>query len=200
MALTEGTSPALLACGRDPAVVWEHADHGRLDRHESGCRYCQTVAADAAVLHAAVVELAAEPLEPPAALVERVMSVVRAELRRDYLPLPAAHGPAQVEHGSAAAVLRRAVDQMPGVRLRSCRISVPEPDDRAPSGWPGATVRLTASMQFGADLASTAARVRQMIVTAADRLLGLPVGRVDIDIVDVHQPSSPPASGEGIRG
>lgn len=206
----EAATPRL-ACGRDAAGVWEDAETGSLDDHEQTCPYCQTVVADAAVLDAATVELAAEPIDPPATLVDRVMSVVRAELRRDYLPLPARHGPARIERGSAAAVLRHATDQMPGVRAHSCRITLPErpegdeqtdqhpgtPAEQAdqhpgtPAEQAAAVVRISVAMAFGADMPSTAARVQQLILAAADRLLGLPVDRVDVVVVDVFDPTQP---------
>jgi len=94
VAMNTALSTPRLACGRDAARVWEDAETGRLDAHEHRCPHCQAVAADAVVLHASTAELAAEPIEPPPALVDRVMSMVRTELRHDYLPLPARHGPA----------------------------------------------------------------------------------------------------------
>lgn len=196
MAMNTALSTPRLACGRDAAAVWEDAETGRLDAHELRCPHCQAVATDAAVLHASTAELAAEPIEPPPALVDRVMSMVRTELRHDYLPLPTRPGPARIEHRSAAAVLRHAVDQMPGVRARSCRITMPdrvEVDGAARhddfGGDPGTVVGISVAMAFGADLPTTAARVQQLILAASDRLLGLPVDQVNVTVVDVFDPT-----------
>ena len=197
MAMNTALSTPRLACGRDAAGVWEDAETGRLDAHEHRCPHCQAVTADAVVLHASTAELAAEPIEPPPALVDRVMSMVRTELRHDYLPLPARHGPARIEHRSAAAVLRHAVDQMPGVRARSCRITMPDRvevdgaagHDDSGGDPPGTVVAVSVAMAFGADLPTTAARVQQLILAAADRLLGLPVDRVNVTVVDVFDPT-----------
>jgi len=197
MAMNTALSTPRLACGRDAAAVWEDAETGRLDAHAHRCPHCQAVAADAAALHASTVELAAEPIEPPPALVDRVMSMVRTELRHDYLPLPTRHGPARIEHRPATAVLRHAVDQMPGVRARSCRITTPDRGEQDGSAGhddgdvdpPDTVVAISVAVAFGADLPTTAARVQQLILTAADRLLGLPVDRVNVTVVDVFEPT-----------
>jgi len=187
-----------LPCGRPAARVWERAATGRLDAHERTCQYCQAVVTDQALLARAARELTADPQEPPPGLLERVMSMVRAELQHDYLPLPARHGPARVEHGPAASVLRHAVDQMAGVRARSCRIVLadeqpnprpPKDGGPAPGQPPGALVRLSVAVVFGADLLSVAARAQQMVLAAAEQLLGLPVEAVDVEVVDVFPPA-----------
>jgi len=195
-----------LPCGRPAARVWERAATGRLDAHERTCQYCQAVVTDQVLLARAARELTTDPQEPPPGLLERVMSMVRAELQHDYLPLPARHGPARVEHGPAASVLRHAVDQMAGVRARSCRISLadeqpnPRPHNdggpapgQPPGQPPGALVRLSVAVVFGADLLSVAARAQQIVLAAAEQLLGLPVEAVDVEVVDVF----PPAGADG---
>jgi hypothetical protein len=202
MALNDNTTAERLACGREAAEVWDDAEADRLDEHERSCPYCQAVVGDAAGLAADAAGLAAEPIEPPAGLLERVMSVVHAELRSDYLPLPSREGPARLDRAAAAAVLRQAADQMTGVWARSCRITPPgqhppatlEDEQEAPelgaaTGQPaGAVVAISITVVFGADLPSAAARVQQLVATAAERLLGLPVERVDVTVVDVFEP------------
>lgn len=181
MAVNEEGTPPPLACGRDPAEVWDHATAGRLDAHARGCPYCTAAAADALALHQVVHRMAAQPVEPPPSVLERVMGAVRAELRvSDVLPLPSPHGPAGIARVAAAAVLRRAVDEMDGMRARSCRI---EHDPAGDGG--GAVVAVTVAARFGVDLASATARVRQMVLAAADEVLGVPVAAVDIEVVDV---------------
>lgn len=183
----------LLACGRDAAAVWEHAEATRLDVHERGCPHCQAVVADQRQLVAAIATLSAEALEPPPSLLERVMSAVVAELRpRGYLPLPTREGGARIELVTATAVLRHAVDQMPGVRARNCRIEAPEDEGREGEGMPAVpampAVRMSVAARFGTDLVSAAARVRQMVLAAAQEVLGVPVARVDVDVIDVYEP------------
>jgi hypothetical protein len=210
MALNDNATLDRLACGRNAATVWDDAETGHLDEHERTCPYCQAVAADADRLAHDAAWLAAEPIEPPASLLDRVMSVVHAELRSDYLPLPSREGPARLDRAAAAAVLRQAADAMTGVRARSCQITSPgqhppptpeeekeDPELGAATGEPsGAVVAISITVVFGADLPSTAARVQQLVATAADRLLGLPVDRVDVTVVDIFEPTTSPDEDE----
>ncbi|GAY12141.1 Asp23/Gls24 family envelope stress response protein [Pseudonocardia sp. N23] len=186
---TRGTDPVdtgpveLLACGRDAAEVWDHAAAGTLDEHERDCPHCGAAAADARGLEEMVGHLAGQSLVPPETVVDRVVGAVLAELRpRDLIPLDSPHGPAALDAAAAAAVLRGVVDAMAGMRARSCRITRPS----APGGAPGpAEVAMTVTARFGVDLASTTARVRQMVLAAGEQALGVPVARVDIEVVDV---------------
>jgi hypothetical protein len=215
MALNDNATAERLACGRDAAAVWDDTEAGRLDEHERGCPYCQAVTVDAAGLAADAAGLAAEDIEPPPSLLERVMSVVHAELRTDYLLLASREGPARLDRAAAAAVLRQAADQMIGVRARSCRITPPgghpptttteeegeeaqqAPELGAATDQPaGAVVAISITVVYGADLPSTAARVQQLVTTAADRLLGLPVDRVDVTVADVFEPPATTDDGE----
>ncbi len=194
-----GTQPqhdvALLACGRDAATVWERSAAGRRSTHDRDCPHCQAVAEDQRLLATAVAALADEALEPPPSLVERVMGAVLAELRpAHYLALPTRHGHARIDRITAAGVLRHAVDQMSALRVRSCQVRLTEPsdaDDTSGAGLaarsPTAQVHITVTARFGADLLSATARVRQMILAAAEDLLGLPVTTVDVDVVDVFE-------------
>lgn len=190
MAVNSNSAAPRLGCGRDPAAVWEHAAAGRLDRHEARCPHCQTTVTDQASLQAGIRELIDEPIELPPSLLDQVMTVVRVELRRDYLPLPTRYGPARLSQHSAAAVLRHAVDQMSGIRARSCRIT-PAPPGPAPTRDSASRVQMSLTVQLGTNLPSAAARARQMILTAADKLLGLPIDQVDIDVIDVFAAASP---------
>lgn len=191
------TDVALLACGRDAAEVWDRVAAGRCGVHERDCPHCQAVAQDQRLLAEAITALADEALEPPPSLVERVMGAVLAELRpTDYLPLPTRRGRARIDRIAAARVLRHAVDQMSELRVRSCQINVTTPppappvddtDTREHSGADLATagVHITVTARFGADLLSATARVRQMMLAAAENLLGVPVAAIDVDVVDV---------------
>jgi hypothetical protein len=197
-----GTRPqpdvALLTCGRDAAKVWERAAAGRPSTHERACPHCQAVADDQRLLAKAVAALVDEAVEPPISLTERVMGAVLAELRpAHYLPLPTRHGHARIDRVTAAGVLRHAVAQMSALRVRSCQIHLVKPSgsDTTSDGTGtglisgSSTVRINISVtaRFGADLLSATARVRQMILAAAEDLLGLPVATVDVEVVDVFE-------------
>lgn len=180
----------LLACGRDAALVWDRAESGAApDEHERDCPHCTATFADARGLDAVVRRLAAQELEPPPSVLHRVMVAVRTELRSyDVLTLPSPHGPSRLSRPAANAVLRHAVDRMGGVRARSCRIEQIAEDGAAPHA---ADVTMTVTARFGVDLASAAARVRQMVVAAGEQALGVPMRRVDIEVVDVFDEGPP---------
>ena len=175
---------APLPCGRDAAQAWDRAEAGLApDEHERGCPHCTLVFADAGRLHALVYRMAAEPIEPPPSVLQRAMRAVRTEFRQhELLALPSPYGPARLSRPAAAAVLRQAVDRMSGVRARSCRIEQAAGADAAP---PAARITIGVAARYGVELTSVAARVRQMVGAAAEQALGLPVSRVDVEVVDV---------------
>ena len=189
MALNTGspdTPIARLACGRDAALVWDRAEAGLApDEHERGCPHCGAAFADAEGLRSVIHLMAAEPIEPPSSVMDRVMTAVRSDFRPyDVLTLASPYGPARLSRPAAAAVLRHAVDRMSGLRARSCRIEQSQGD--AADGEPvAADVTITVVARFGVDLASVTARVRQLVIAAGEQALGVPVRRVDIDVVDV---------------
>lgn len=169
-----------LACGRDAAAVWDRAVADvPPDEHERGCPHCTAVRADAARLSALVHRMAVEDIEPPPSVMDRVMGAVMSELRpHDVLMLESPHGPNRLGRPAAAAVLRSVVDRMDGLRARSCRI------EQVPGRF-DADVAITVTARFGVDLASVTARVRQMVLAAGEQALGVPVRRVDIEVVDI---------------
>jgi hypothetical protein len=190
-----GTDPAAhaaiapLACGRDAATVWDRAAAGTpQDEHERGCPHCTAAYADARGLDRVVHRLAAEELEPPPSVMDRVMTAVVTEFRpHDVLALPSPHGPARLSRPAAAAVLRHVVDGMGGLRARSCRIEQFGDVGEALQ----VDVSITVAGRFGVDLASVTARVRQMVIAAGEQALGVPVRRVDIDVVDLFEEEAP---------
>ncbi|WP_224391863.1 Asp23/Gls24 family envelope stress response protein [Pseudonocardia sp. ICBG1293] len=171
-----------LACGRDAADVWEHAAAGVLDEHELTCPHCLRARADSEHLGGLVARMAAEPLRPPPSVLEQVMGAVVADLRpHELLEL----GPdAWLGRPTAEAALRHVVDTMDGLRARRCRI---ERLRDAGTGPAAVWVRVTVAARFGVDLASVTARVRQMMISAGDRTLGVPIAGVDILVEDLWE-------------
>jgi hypothetical protein len=172
-----------LACGRDAALVWDKAEEGRQpDAHERGCPHCSAVYADARRLDATVHRMADEPVAPPpSTLLPTVMGAVRAAPRpKEALLLDSPLGPNRLARAAATAVLRTAVDTLDGMRARSCRIEQP---------GPGATadVALTVAARYGLDLTSATTGVRQTVFAASEQVLGVPLGRVDIEVVDLWE-------------
>lgn len=177
---------ALLACGRDAADAWDRAESGAVpDEHERACVLCTSVFADARRLDAVVHRMAAQQVEPPPSVMDRLMAAVRSDLRpHEVLVLDSPHGPARIGKPAAASVLRHVVDQMGGVRARSCRIEQGT-DARE------VDVTMTVSALFGVDLATVTTRVRQMVLAAGEQALGVPIRRVDIEVVDVFETGGP---------
>jgi hypothetical protein len=162
--------------------VWDRAEAGLPpDEHERGCRHCTAAHADALGLDAVVHRMAERDLhdlEPPPSVLDRVLTTVAERFHpHDVLRLPSPHGPARLAQPAAAAVLRHVVDGMDGLRARSCRIE--QPDGTA------VDVTITVAARFGVELTSVTARVRQMVVAAGAQAMGLPVRRVDIEVVDL---------------
>ena len=182
MAVVGDGAIELLICGRDAALVWDRAEEGLpRDEHERSCQYCTAAYAEAVQLDVAVHRMAVEPVDPPPSVLESVMGSVRAAPRlEDTLLLDSPLGPNRLARAAAAVVLRAAVDAMDGMRARSCRIEQP---------GPGATadVRLTVAARFGLDLAGATARVRQTVFAASEQVLGVPLRRVDIEVVDLWE-------------
>ena len=177
---------APLACGRDAAVVWDRAEAGLpLDAHGRDCPHCSATYAEARRLDVAVHRMAEEPVQMPAqaaeAVLGRVLETARSRIRpEEALRLDSPLGPNRLARAAAATALRALVDAMDGMRARSCRIEQP---------GPGATadVRLTVAARFGLDLARATARVRQTVFAASEQVLGVPLRRVDIEVVDLWE-------------
>ncbi len=194
MAMSAEDLPRLI-CGRDPSEVWDHAAAGTLDPHEQACPYCQKVVSEYRSIQDPVERYLRQPVEPPAHLAERIMSRVRAELRpRAWLVLPSPLGPIRLERGAAAGTLRQLLDQVPGLRARSCRILPVEGHgelgneaEGGPARRIPVTVALTVAVAVGMDIPSTADSVRQVVVEGGARLLGLEVRTVDVEVVDVFE-------------
>ncbi|WP_030515544.1 anti-sigma factor [Nocardia sp. NRRL WC-3656] len=194
MALTELTeSDYTLPCGRSVEQVWDRLDAveaGLADEHESDCPHCAAARESLLTLRAATRELVDEPDPPPPAMFDRIMSAVRAEVRRGRMVSLATPNPGSVEvsEQAIAAVLRYAADTVAGVRARSCRI-----DDHGPDadGGHAITVALSISVRHGdTAVERVVPQVRERVRAAATARAGLALDRLDITVVDVYQEES----------
>ena len=184
MAIKGVDDPYLLPCGQDAAILWEHVSVGQLDEHELDCPHCQAASAGFEALREATGELTEVDLAPPRDLTERIMRAVRTERRRDA-SIPIADndlGPIRVAAQAAAVVVRFAADQTDGVTARSCAV---EQLDGEPDGW--CAVRLQIALRYGVDGMAAAARIRELVGTAARELAGFEPARIDITVVDIWQ-------------
>ncbi len=177
MAMNETDQGYLLPCGRDVEAVWDRLDE--LDAHELECPHCLGARESLRALRAATEEMAQDTAEPSYALFGRIMSAVRAEVRRaDVLALPSDDaGPIQVSERAIAAVLRFAADTVSGVRARHCqvvaRIDVIDVE-----------MKLAVShLNFTVNLVDV---VRERVTAAAAARVGVHVNRLDITVEDLY--------------
>jgi hypothetical protein len=172
-----------LPCGHDMDQLWDLTAQGAPDEHARSCEHCQAALAEIHLLRAAASSLAAERVRPPPELHAQVMAAVRAVMttsQRIALPGPAGNRLVISEH-AAAVILRAAGDTVDGVRARSCRLEPDTPDPGTP-----ADLKLSISLRFNMPVSAAARAVRASVRTAARAQLGLTLGRVDVDVVDVY--------------
>lgn len=170
-----------LPCGRLVEDVFADLEAGRLDEHGLCCEHCATARLSLENLSAATQALVEDTAEPPPALLDRVMQAVRADLRRgDVLPLPTELGPADISEQAVAAVLRYAADTVPGVRARSCRITI------NPGRIPAVQVRMSLSLRYGTGPAERLfSDIRRRIGAALAGQIGLFADTIDLEVVDL---------------
>ncbi|MCP2258060.1 hypothetical protein LX15_001747 [Streptoalloteichus tenebrarius] len=186
MALNRGrlARSGRLPCGHTIDSLWERVRSGASavpDEHVARCRHCQTALEGLRALHAATEELAAEEVSAPPGLFDRVMRVVRTEARRgDTVPLVTGPDPASVSTTAVAAVVRFAVDTLPGQRLRArrCRVQAP----------PGTVDVLDVSVEV---LSPSAAEwdeteLRRRIAAVVSAHVGVRVRRLELDVVPLE--------------
>ena len=174
-----------LPCGHDIDQLWDHLAKGTPDEHARSCQYCQAALNEIRPLRTAIGELAAEPVRPPADLSGKVMAAVRARVGAAPAPRIALPGPAGnrllISERAAAFILRAAGDTVDGVRARSCRLA-PDAHDLSTS----TDLKLSISLRFDMPVLAAARAVRMAVRAAARAQLGLTLGRIDIDVVDVY--------------
>lgn len=137
---------------------------------------------------------------------DRWTQAVRQQLRLGrLLPLGGARDGAWITEAAAEAVLRRAAEEMRGVRLGGLRIALTAPEEAQeavvpapPSALPPGPLRVTADFAATAaePLPATADRLRGVLVTAATDRLGLTVTEVDLRVTALLDEDAEPA---GVR-
>ncbi|MFF7312503.1 nucleopolyhedrovirus P10 family protein [Streptomyces sp. NPDC008137] len=119
------------------------------------------------------------------------------------LPLGDARDGAWIAEQAAEAVLRRAAQDAPGVRLDALRVALADPGDTReptvpapPSAQPPGPLRVTAEFAATASrpLPTTASLLRATLATAATQGLGLTVSEVDLLVTGLLDEEPEPAS------
>ncbi|WP_031464832.1 Asp23/Gls24 family envelope stress response protein [Sciscionella sediminilitoris] len=185
MAMTPEHEPYLLPCGRELEQVWQNLETGRTDEHEVSCRHCTTARESLGALRTATTELLADQERPSSALTERIMSAVRAEVRRgDLLPLPPTElGPVEISEQAVAVVLRYAADEVTGVRARRCRVRVTEENRE---GVVFVAAELTIAVAHATGVEAAAEAVRERVRAACANRIGFELSRLDVHIADIY--------------
>ncbi|HEX3715551.1 MAG TPA: Asp23/Gls24 family envelope stress response protein [Trebonia sp.] len=209
MAVSQTSEGYALPCGRQLEELWESLENGTAGvaglagltgvagSHEQTCPHCLTALSGLVALRDATRELAAEPVDVPPRLTNRIMAAIRADVRRTrMLPLPEdglePGGQADVSAQAVAAVLRFAADAVPGIRARRCSVRPRDPA-AAPDGMTGwVDVEMTLAIRYGtASGEQVLAAVRQAVLAAAGAQIGLRVARCDLLVDDVWFAASP---------
>jgi hypothetical protein len=196
MAVNPGTQGYLLPCGRDVETVWERladVEAGRGDEHDLTCPDCRDARASLIALREVTGELLADTAEPTPHLTGRIMSAIRAEVRRrhDMVPLPTAEpGRVRVTEHAVAAVLRFAADSVAGVRARRCRVHDCRVRATDTGGGEEGELMLVVELSVAVSYQSFAWRaldlVRERVTMAAATRIGPRVHRLDLVVEDVY--------------
>jgi hypothetical protein len=196
MAVNPETQGYLLPCGRDVETVWERlaeVEAGRGDEHDLTCLDCRDARASLLVLREVTGELVADTAEPPPHLTGRIMSAVRAEVRRRHVmvPLPTGEpGRMRVSEHAVAAVLRFAADSVAGVRARRCRVHDVRVRAADTAGSEEDELMLVVELSVAVSYQSFAWRaldlVRERVIAAAVTRIGPMVHRLDLIVEDVY--------------
>jgi hypothetical protein len=171
------TTRHALGCGRSVEQVWDDREAGRSGPHPD-CPHCSTARRSLDQLTEATQLLVDDPAEPATSLLDRIMAAVRADLTQgDAIALPTPAGGVDVSVHALAAVLRFAVDSVAGVRAQRCRVV--ERDAQA------VDVSMTVSLRFGSGRVQALEEVRRRVDAALSARIGLRLGVLDLDVVDV---------------
>jgi hypothetical protein len=184
MALEHTRSAHPLPCGRCVEDVLDELDTGAVSPHTRECPHCTTARHGIEALNDATAALLRDPAEPPPGLLDRIMTAVRAEIRRgDAVPLPSDHGPAEISTQALASLLRFVADTVPGVWARRCALI---PTDR-PDTF---TIDMSLSLRYRSSVADVVDEVRTRLRTAMSGHIGLRTETVDLAVVDLWEEPS----------
>ena len=208
--MNQTTEGYQLPCGRDVETVWERLDEveaGRADSHELDCPHCGAARESLRMLRTVTGLLIDDDEAPSKGLTGRIMSAVRAEVRRgDMVALPTVEpGAARVSEQAISAVLRFAADSVPGVRARRCRIRTVDPDlvdpdvvgpdsagaqaEGVQAGADGAVIDvvMTIAVSYRTFSGGALEVVRERVAAAATGQIGVRLGRLDLTVNDLYQ-------------
>lgn len=204
----------LLACGAEVGGMVDQIAEGTPPSdaaHQAACPHCQAALDELESLWGEVRDLARQPVAVPARVLDIVMKQIRAE--RDYrapvVPLESVvprlvrhalltgeRGTTQIADSVVAAVVRRAVLDLPGVHpprtgerldalVRRLAAQTGVDVDVDVDGH-RVTAALAIVVVYGYPIPEVVQAVRDRVVAAIERLAGLEAAAIDITVVDVQ--------------
>lgn len=176
----------LLGCGRSIDSVWANLGE-EPDAHQATCEYCLQARQQLRALYDLTQEVrTVEATEAPdASLTDRIMSAARAEVRRGRrVPLELSpHAVVEASEYAISAVVRSAVDAVPGTVARACRIRVL---DEQTEGLVNIGVSAGIKVSETRVIPELQHELRRSIARAVREKLGLRVATVDLVVEDIH--------------
>ncbi|MDQ2708989.1 MAG: Asp23/Gls24 family envelope stress response protein [Actinomycetota bacterium] len=188
MAVNPGNTPTSdragaghrLPCGANVEGLWEDIEAGVFGAHVAGCAHCTTARASLEQLAEATRMLIEEPVEAPGSLLGQIMAAVRADLiAGDVVALPAPSGAVDISIRALAAVLRFAVDGVPGLRAHRCRIEPVLDTPHTVGVW------MSVSLHYGSGRVIALEQARARVGAALAQRIGLALSGVDFEVTDV---------------
>lgn len=190
-----------LGCGRSIDDVWAGIDRPP-DAHEAGCEQCRAARASLQTLRSITARqrtleetAATDPdasLRPSSRVLENVLAVARAEVRRGRR-IPAATtelGPVLVSEQALVTLVRLAADSVPGVRTRRIEVTPRRRTDGGLGYDPGApvldavTCRIAISPTVSVPRVST--EIRHRVTAVLSRHMSVDPGAVNIVVEDLY--------------
>jgi uncharacterized alkaline shock family protein YloU len=156
--------------------------------HQRGCPHCRAALAELQELWAPVHELADEPVQAPADLLETVMARIRQISRNPwYAVVPGPTGGTRIAARVVGAVARLAARSVPGVEVAVGRGRADRAAEVAVAGT-HVVVDLDIAVDHGAPIPEVARQVRAAVLRDLQRHAGLTTTEVNITVVDVRGP------------
>ncbi len=193
-----------LGCGRSIDQIWATIDQPP-NTHEQKCEQCHTARERLKKLNEATrslreSDLHNDSLKPRVSVLDGVMDVARAEIRRSsrILMHNQDHGTTEISEQALSSVIRFAAKAVPGVHARRCHIQIRSSENELSShvrlpAHPHATnndprliINLRVAAASNIDIPRTVDSVRQRINSAIAACVGINAGTINITVEDLY--------------
>lgn len=205
--MSDHWSEQVLPCSAELEPLLEQIADGHADQrsaHQRSCSYCTAALDEGARLWGPVRQLAAEPVEVPERIVTSILRAVHRLIGAGVVTLTrSSRGVTRASGWVVAAIAEAIADDTPGVhrvgtslgRLTEfLRNADPRgTDERTASGGSAyevgdgqASVDIDVVSRYGFSIPSMAEEIRRRVGEEVQRLTGLDVVEVNIDVQDLH--------------